>query len=445
MRRSPVAAALAAVLAVPLSLAAQAGPPTMVATDAFLFVIRGDQLFQFEVGSLRLCNTFRFPAAGDVAPEVASQIEVPRRPSEKPSRKSTVDPAALRAAAPPTSAGVAVQNALQWLADHQSPDGRWDADGFMAREAATAPRTDGPGNPVHDVGVTGLALLAFLGNGNTLRSGPHEEQCRNAAKWLQEQQQANGLFGQPAAHDFIYDHAIATYALSEAAGLSESKQLRETVQKGIDYLESHRNPYAVWRYQPRDNDNDTSVTAWAVHAYASANFFRLRVNQDAMKVALQWFDTVTDAEGRAGYTKAGERSSRKPGNHGAQFPPERGEAMTAAAMCGRLLLGQTPSEQPVLAAAAKLLQQSPPAWQQDRIDAVYWYFGSQALAMTGGPAWEVWRQGLLALVNQQCSEGHARGSWDPIGVWDADGGRVFVTALYALCLSAEDRYSRLVR
>ncbi|MCA9547731.1 MAG: tetratricopeptide repeat protein, partial [Myxococcales bacterium] len=50
---------------------------------------------------------------------------------------------------------------------------------------------------------------------------------------------------------------LVKFALSEAYGLSKYKILRPTVQKAINYLESHRNPYGVWRYQPRDNDNDT--------------------------------------------------------------------------------------------------------------------------------------------------------------------------------------------
>jgi hypothetical protein len=34
---------------------------------------------------------------------------------------------------------------------------------------------DGAGATTHDVGVTGLALLAFLGDGNTMRSGPYRD------------------------------------------------------------------------------------------------------------------------------------------------------------------------------------------------------------------------------------------------------------------------------
>ncbi len=61
----------------------------------------------------------------------------------------------------------AVLDALKWLRDHQSQDGFWDCDEFMYEDKHEGPSSDGPGNPVNDVGVTGLALLAFQGNGHS--------------------------------------------------------------------------------------------------------------------------------------------------------------------------------------------------------------------------------------------------------------------------------------
>ncbi|MFQ5749152.1 MAG: hypothetical protein ACE5H3_06805, partial [Planctomycetota bacterium] len=70
----------------------------------------------------------------------------------------------------------AVRLGLQWLADHQGADGFWDCDEFMFEDKLPGqPPSDGPGSPANDVGVTGLALLAFLGNGSTISSGPYRE------------------------------------------------------------------------------------------------------------------------------------------------------------------------------------------------------------------------------------------------------------------------------
>src|SRR6185295_19417346 len=57
----------------------------------------------------------------------------------------------------------AIEAALEWLRKHQDEDGKWDADEFMKHDIE-GEKCNGAGNPVHDVGLTGLALLAFLGD-----------------------------------------------------------------------------------------------------------------------------------------------------------------------------------------------------------------------------------------------------------------------------------------
>jgi hypothetical protein len=350
---------------------------------------------------------------------------------------------------PPVHA--AVDHALRWLRDHQDEDGRWDCDQFMKHDDPAKPACDGGGNPVHDVGVTGLALLAFLGDGNTMRSGVHRDTVRRAVLWLRAQQQANGRFGSGASSDFVYDHAIAAYAMCEAYGLSQYQLLRDCAQRGIDYLESHRNPYGVWRYQPRDGDNDTSVTGWCVMAYAAGKHFGLQVNTGALQLAATWLDQVSDAGGLHGYTRAGEPSSRKPGDHAARFPPDKGAAMTAVGLFSRFFLGQDPREKPVMKAAADLLVQKPPVWdaRSGAIDHYYWYYASYALFQMGGPRWAAWQKKLepAVLPHQHRDRGNMNlhGSWDPLCVWGEDGGRVYSTAMLALTLQANYRYTRLVR
>ena len=197
---------------------------------------------------------------------------------------------------------------MEWLKRHQDEDGKWDADDFMKHDAGDVP-CDGAGNPVHDVGVTGLALLAFLGDGSNMRSGPYRDVVRKAVRWLKDQQDDSGRFGTDASHDFIYNHMIASLAMCEAYGLSDYKVLRQYAQAGVNYLEKHRNPYKVWRYQPRDNDNDTSVTGWGVMVYKSAQDFDLAVNDRALKLCGAWFDEVTDPlTGKCGYSQRGEPS-----------------------------------------------------------------------------------------------------------------------------------------
>lgn len=344
----------------------------------------------------------------------------------------------------------AIDAGLQWLKNHQDEDGRWDCDGFMKHDVEGEP-CDGPGNAVHDVGVTGLALLAFLGDGSTLRSGPYKDPIKKGVTWLKSVQQENGLFGTNASHDFVYNHAIAAYAMCEAFGLSQYTLLKPVAQKGINYLESHRNPYSVWRYQPRDNDNDTSVTGWCIMAYESGEFFGLEINKSALTLCATWLDQVSDTTGKHGYSKQGEPSSRKPGKHATDFPIEKGESMTAVGLFCRFFMGQDPKEKPVMKAAADLILSKPPIWdpKAGTIDEYYWYYATYSLFQMGGRHWTEWQKKLDTAVvksqNRDKAKKNLYGSWDPIGAWGEDGGRVYSTAILTLTLEAYYRYSKLVR
>ena len=100
--------------------------------------------------------------------------------------------------------------------------------------------------------------------------------------------------------------------MCEAYGLSDYRLLRQSAQRGIEYLEAHRNPYGAWRYQPRDNDNDTAITTWCAHAYLAARDFRLETSNTAIQMVGVYLDQVATPDGRHGYTKAGEPSARRP-------------------------------------------------------------------------------------------------------------------------------------
>ena len=131
----------------------------------------------------------------------------------------------------------AVEAALRWLVRHQSPDGSWKSRDFT-RQCKTicgnrdaARYGDGRGLPEHDVGVTGLALLALAGYGHTHRDGFHPEfvQCaRKAVNYLKKTQVrsgdpgVNGRFGEATGEQWIYDHAIATLAMAELLVMSST-------------------------------------------------------------------------------------------------------------------------------------------------------------------------------------------------------------------------------
>ena len=77
---------------------------------------------------------------------------------------------------------IAVDQGLQWLKNHQDPGGFWDCDGFDRQCEGT--RCDGKGMALNDVGVTGLALLAFMGNGNNVFEGPYHGVVKKGMDYL---------------------------------------------------------------------------------------------------------------------------------------------------------------------------------------------------------------------------------------------------------------------
>lgn len=363
------------------------------------------------------------PAAAPVAP--AALLALPREASPRDAATKSFPEAV------PT-----IETGLAWLLAHQSRDGRWDADEFLADSEAPV-ETHGLGRPTNDLGLTGLVLFALAREGKAPQGDPRRAAIDRASAWLVGQQQDDGLLGTQATQDYIYGHAIGTLGLCTAALATNDDKHLDAVKQAVGRLEAHRNRFAVWRYQKRDNDNDSSVTTWAILALLAARELSVAIDPAAMHAVRTWFQAVTTPEGHAGYSRAGEKSSRHAGDHIARFPPEHGEAMTAAALLCRSLLGESPATTPVLAASAKRLLAKAPTWDPTAgsIDTCYWFFASEALRHSGGEARTAWARSMVAaLVKGQRVDAEFRGSWDPSDVWGHDGGRVYTTAMAVLAL-----------
>ena len=342
----------------------------------------------------------------------------------------------------------ALKDGLEWLKNHQNEDGSWDADGFESH-CPPGDECGDPGHATHDVGLTGLALLAYLGDGHTTNQGTYRDVVARGIQWLKSMQDRDtGLIGVDGHHDFIYDHAIATLAICEAYYFSKSPTLKGTAQKAINYIARARDPYLAWRYDvPSNGDNDTSVTGWMVFALTSAKEAGLKVDPTALEGALAWIDYATDPEsGRVGYDETGSLSSRTPTNE--HFPREKGEAMTAVGLLCRFFLGQDPDEVPVMVRHADLMLKTLPEWDPKGFgcDMYYWYYGSYAMFQMGGKKyWEKWNKAMKpAVLDSQVREGHAKGSWDPVGPWGYAGGRIYSTATMVLCLEVYFRYGKVL-
>ncbi len=64
----------------------------------------------------------------------------------------------------------------------------------------------------------------------------------------------------------------------------------------------------------------------------------------------------------------------------------------------------------------------------------------------GGTHWDRWNAAMkTAILDSQQLDGEycaTKGSWEPIDPWGPDGGRVYSTAMMALCMEVYYRYER---
>jgi hypothetical protein len=346
-----------------------------------------------------------------------------------------------------------VRNALDWLARHQSPDGSWSCAGFDAM-CRDAPACDGQGSPEFDVGVTGLALLAFLGAAETPKRGDYKEHVRKGLRFLVDVQGADGNFGNPALSRHTYDHALATLAMVEAYSLTDDRHFRKPAEAALRHLLRTRRPGAAWRYADFHPDmalqsSDVSVTGWVIMALTSARRCELPVDGTALEDALLFLDEMTDpVTGVTGYTARGGRPARQEGVMGERWPADESESMTAVAVLCRIFADETlarPGARDLVAKGAAVISRTPPIWSDDRPgrrDFYYWYYGSYALYQVGNKPWRDWEVTLVpAVAKHQHDRGEQRGSWDPqVDPWGGEGGRVYSTAILALTMEVFSRY-----
>lgn len=331
----------------------------------------------------------------------------------------------------------AVSAAIDWLCRHQEPDGRWDADRFVIED-------EGKGLARHDVPVTSLVMLVLAAEADAGRASS----LTRAADWLVKQQGSAdappGVIGPVLAHDWIYGHALSTLALLEASAILGEGRWRPAAAQAVAYLQSHRNPQGAWRYQPRDQDNDSSVTSWCISALVTARSNGLPVTSTEVAEPLEWLARMTDEKGGCGYTRSGEASSRQSIDHAKEFPPEKTAALAACALYARLQGGADPGAR-IQRAAAELILAKPARWQKDgSIDLYYWFHASQAMTQMPAEIRAKWFTTLnKTLLGSQRKGDEFAGSWDPVDAWSHEGGRFYVTAMAALCLQAPYRVGDL--
>ena len=312
----------------------------------------------------------------------------------------------------------AVDSALHWLATHQEPSGVWDAEKHEGKKNA-------------DPAVTGLAVLALMGGGHTTRKGEYRRNVLRGLEALLRRQSDDG-----AVDKNMYCHAIATIALCEAYGRARDERVGLAARKAVAYCEKAVNPDGGWRYTANCGISDMSVFGWVIMALKTARLAQIKFDHAVYSQAMSFVDSVTDrgasqqSNGVVSYLYTPEQV----------FEGNAHPALTVAGMMVRQFSGVGVKSH-ILLMGAELTRKHPPDWKQK--DFYLWYYATYAMHNMGGEHRVWWNRRIRdTLLDHQCQEGDNAGSWDPKDDrWAAQGGRVYTTALGALCLEVYYRYS----
>jgi hypothetical protein len=383
-----------------------------------------------------------------------------------------------------------VRAGLTWLVRHQQPNGSWSPVGMAALCTPGSPciATDVSVSANYDEGLTGLALLTFLGCGfgydseavitDTAMGKPHVlgDVVTGGLKWLVQRQHDDGSFSESG---FLYNEALATMAVCEAYALKRNNYLKEPARKAVGFLlrAQRRNPQDGspwgWRYASAEridadhaagklddehfaheiSDADLSATCWAVMALKSAQMARIDVPEANLRGALAFAQSVATDDGLAGYLTR-EGAGQKVGGIGEQFAYHAG-TMTALDMLSRTFVARDLAD-PFLELGAKQLAKDLPSVSKDKlsVDYYYWYYATLALNQYDGPDsprksgkyWTPWNeamQGAVLALQDKSTERDlcSRGGWLVDDRWSYAGHAIYNTAINTLTLEVYYRYA----
>lgn len=159
----------------------------------------------------------------------------------------------------------AVVKALRWLKANQGKDGSWGAS--------------------NKVGMTGLALLAYLGHCETPVSEEFGESCMNAIAYLLDVAAKNQ--GKMATNfqdrHWPYEHALATYALAEAFTFGQVFRYNipghhDAVRDSGQWIIDNQHKSGGWDYSYEEagaRGGDLSITGWHIQALKACKATRI--------------------------------------------------------------------------------------------------------------------------------------------------------------------------
>ena len=292
---------------------------------------------------------------------------------------------------------MAISKALRHLAKTQNPDGSW---GKTYKGAETA-----------------LALMAFMVKGNFPNRGVYGATVDKAVAFLILRGAAkNGFLG--SQQQGMYEHGLATLALSEVWGESDRAEVKQTLKKAVEVIMRSQDGSGGWRYSPQPSGADISATVMQVVALASAKEAGILVPDSVLYRAIRYVKRCQHV-GVGGF-------AYQPGG----IP---GFARTAAGVMSLMMSGQRDSKA-VERGLAYLVKY--PASKFANVQWYYYahYYAVQCMYQAGDAYYQKWYPRIRdALLARQDLQGH----W---GGGSSGTSPAFNTALAVLILGVPYRF-----
>jgi len=309
--------------------------------------------------------------------------------------------------------------ALRWLEAGQHVLGYW-GDGTFSAEGESSASTL----------VTALALLANIRAGHSHKQGPARAMVRAAILWARKVQDNNGNFASQESVDPLLHHAVATFAMAEAYGLTRDAVLKPIVDRAIEYCVSSRGDLGAWGMTARDTNPNVVVTGWVLLALKSASAAKLVVDKILFEDAANWAWSLR----RGSYTAWSSASDAMPGNDGSLEDGTMADALLILA----LRWGAEGNDaHPDFVAALQRLKDHDPLWNAEGIDLMAWFFVAVALAPEHSGDWNaVALKNVNSAATTKQDENRAElRHWTSTDYWSERFGDVYTTALASILQS----------
>ena len=330
---------------------------------------------------------------------------------------------------------LAVERGLAWLAEHQGPDGSWNAlIGYKLNEEYRHTEAERG-----HVGVSALAGIAFLAGGHLPGRGEYGPVVERTLNFVLAAVQDDGYITHAGTR--MYSHAFATLFLAEIYGMTHREDVREKLQKAVDFVVRSQNAEGGWRYEPYSPESDMSIVVCQVIALRAARNIGIRVPKSTVDRASRY--VVDSAITEGGFQQFGMHSSFRdePGTFRYQKDVHSRSSfpLTAAGVTALNGLGIYSDEliaKGIEYLSANLTSFNRREGQRKGGHYFFWYghyYAVQAMYVAGGPQWETYfdelREVLLELQEKD-------GSWPN----RTGPGRAFGTAMAVLMLEIPYRF-----